>query len=193
MSRRMVATVVGLLFASTLVVTAGIVAGHGSVSVGFTTETVAIDSGAKAQVDVVVDRADDGVDTYDLSLSTDSEAVVAITDASVSSGTATVTVGPNGSRLNVSASGLARDGPTVEALTLTLAARSNGTETLSIDAASVLPPAGAPYLTTERGTVDVVVGADDTTESAFGTGIVLAGSTVVLLLALVAYAVARRR
>ncbi|QCC52215.1 hypothetical protein DV733_13675 [Halapricum salinum] len=189
----MVATVVGLLFASTLVVTAGIVAGHGSVSVGFTTETVAIDSGAKVQVDVVVDRADDGVDTYDLSLSTDSEAVVAITDASVSSGTATVTVGPNGSRLNVSASGLARDGPTVEALTLTLAARSNGTETLSIDAASVLPPAGAPYLTTERGTVDVVVGADDTTESAFGTGIVLAGSTVVLLLALVAYAVARRR
>jgi len=181
--------VVVVLLATSLAVATGLVAGHGSISVGFATETVSIDAGDRAQVDVIVDNADDGVDTYELTVSTESEGVVTISDASVTNGRANVTVDPNGTRIDVSASGLDRDGSTAEVLTLTLAAQSNGTETLSIDAASVLPPAGAPYLTTERGTADIVVGADDSSGSGLGLTIVVAAVLVVLG----AYAVVRRR
>jgi len=193
MSRRAVVSMVVVLLATTIVVATGLVAGHGSISVGFATETVSIDAGDREQVDVVVDSADDGVGTYELTVSTESGGVVTIPNASVANGRANVTVGPNGTRIDVSASGLDRDGPTARVLTLTLAAQSNGTETLSIDAASVLPPAGAPYLTTERGTADVVVGADDPSGGVFSPAILLIGSAAALLVVLVTYAVGRRR
>lgn len=193
MSRRVVVLVVCLLLAGSLVVAAGVAVGHGSVSVGFTTETATIDHGDRTGLAIVVDSADDGVDTYDLSVSTDAEGIVAITNASVPNGTANVTVSQTGTRVDVSASGLAREGPSVEVLTLTLAAQSNGTATLSIDAASVLPPAGPPYLTTERDTVDVVVGADDSSGSVFTLELLVIGSAATLLVVLVAYAVFRRR
>lgn len=188
MKLRLVVVLAGIVFAGGM----GIAAAHGSVSVGFGSDTVTIESGTQSQIDVIVEQADDGVDSYDLSISTDSEGVVAVTDASVigESAATNVTVGSNGSRLDVSGTGIDRDGPTVDVVTLTLAGRSNGTGTLSIDAATVVPSQGAPYLTSERGTVEVVVGADQTGQNEpplIGIGAV--GG----VMAVVVYGVVRRR
>lgn len=191
MFRRAGVVVGGVLLVTSLVVMAGVAAGHGSISVGFGTDRVTIDSGDRGEVVVVVDSAIDGVDTVDLSISTDAAEVVAITGASVPDGTANVTVSPNGTRVDVSASGLDRDGPAADVLILSLAARSNGSATLAVESASVLPPAGAPYLTTQRGTVSVVVGQSSTDDAA--PALLLVGVVVASLLALGAYAAVRRR
>ena len=103
-------------------------------------------------------------------------------DTTAGAGTTNVTIGQNGTRADISVTGMDRDGPTEEIVTLTLSGETDGTGSLSIDAASVLPPTGAPYLTAERGDVEVVVGESNTApDESVPMAIGLLGGTIVIL------------
>jgi hypothetical protein len=189
MRRRLVVVVCGLLVTISLTV----VAAHGTVSLGFATETASVDPGGETQVSIFATEADDGVDSIDLSASIDTPDIAEITAVTVAGDptTATTNVSSNGTHVEVSASGLDQAGPTVSVVTLTLAGRSTGTGELSIDAGTVSPARGAPYLTAQLDTIEIDVrdGAGSQERLALIGAVVLGGVFVVLA----AYVVRKRQ
>jgi hypothetical protein len=165
----------------------------GSLTVVFATEAASVEPGGETQVALYASEADDGVGAIDFSASIDVPEIVQITAVSVAGdpATAATNVSSNGTHVEVSASGLDQDGPTVRVATLTLAGRSTGTGELSIDAGSVSPARGAPYLTAQLGTLEIDVQTDGESQEPLALiGIVVLGSGLAIL---AAYVIRRRR
>lgn len=137
----------------------GLAAAHGTVAIAFDTESQSLQVGEQAEIPVVVQRADDGVGGYDITVSTNGSGRLAITDVGVAGRPATVerTIADDGASARVSASGLALSGPATRVFTVTVEGVQPGTATLRLSSGSVRTADGGPALVASRGTSEVVV------------------------------------